>query len=190
LKSSPRARDLVGKRVIVLGGGNTSIDAVTQTKRLGAEQVTLVYRRGREQMRAYAHEVALAQRDGVRFVYWAQPEALLGENGRVRRLRCRRTAPAGSSRCTTTGETFELEADLVLRATGQGTHAQLLSSINGLRLSSEGHVIVDEQGKTSHPKTWAGGDCANGGKEVVNAVAEGKRAAEDIYRTLRNGVSG
>jgi glutamate synthase (NADPH/NADH) small chain len=172
---------LAGQRVVVIGGGNTAIDGVTQAARLGAQRVTLVYRRGREQMKAYDHEVELARLDGAELVFFARPVAVLGEQ-RVTGLRCQRTRLKGGKLEPVEGETFELAADLVLRATGQGRHG-LLAEIDGLKLD-RGVVVVDDHGRTSHEKIWAGGDCANGGKEVVNAVAEGRRAALSIHATL------
>ncbi|MCC6749054.1 MAG: NAD(P)-dependent oxidoreductase [Deltaproteobacteria bacterium] len=188
LKTRPKAEvSLAGRRVAVLGGGNTAIDGVTQASRLGAAKVYLVYRRGPAQMPAYAHEVELARLDGVELVFCAQPVAVLGET-RVEGLRCQRTrVNASGSAEPIPGETFELPVELVLRATGQEKRRAFWSAIPSLSLDARGCVAVDAEGRTSHPQVWAGGDCANGGKEVVNAVAEGKRAARSIHRVLEEG---
>ncbi len=185
LKTWPRAdMSLAGRRVAVIGGGNTAIDAAIQSARLGADEVHLVYRRGRAQMRAYDHEVARAQRDGVRFVFWSAPVAVVG-NGVVTGLRCRRTEPAPDGEVALTdGWDFDLEVDRVFRATGQGKRRDFFGLIPGLDLDEAGRVVVDEEFRTTHPKVWAGGDCVNGGKEVVNAVAHGKEAARSIDAAL------
>jgi len=173
---------LSGKRVAVIGGGNTAIDGVTQSARLGADKVSLIYRRGRDEMPAYEHEIELAVRDGVELVLQAQPVAVEGTTT-VTGLRCVRTrlgAPGADGRRafeTIPGSEFTLPVDLVLRASGQEKRVAFLSTIPGLALDRGGRVVVDADGATGHPKVFAGGDCVSGGKEVVNAVAEGKRAA-------------
>ena len=191
LKTTPKAEvALTGQRVAVLGGGNTAIDGVTQASRLGAEKVYLVYRRGQAEMPAYPHEVELAKLDGVEFVFMAQPVAIEGEAGRVKALRCQRTrlteADADGRRTfeIIPNSDFSIPVDRVFRATGQQKHRAFLASIPDLKLDRSSCVIIDEYGKTSHPKIWSGGDCTNGGKEVVNAVADGKRAARHIHETL------
>jgi dihydropyrimidine dehydrogenase (NAD+) subunit PreT len=177
-----RANVKVGRRVAVIGGGNTSIDVVTQAQRLGAEEVTLVYRRGPEEMPAYAHEVQLARESGCRFQYLAQPVRILGR-GRVEKLelqRMRLGAPDPSGRRKPEpqgGENLLLDVDMVVASTGQQPRSELLESLPGVKLE-RGRVLVDERTmQTSNPRYFAGGDCVSGGQEVVNAVAEGKRAA-------------
>ncbi len=177
------------KHVLVVGGGNTAIDAARLAVRLGAESVTVVYRRGADHMPAYHHEVAEARLEGVEFEHWAAPAEVLGDQ-RVEALRCRRTEPGemgddGRPAVVTTAETVELGADIVIRSTGQAPRASLFELIPGLETDRGGRVVVDAGYHTSHPKVWAGGDCVNGGKEVVNAVAEGKAAAIDIDAVLR-----
>ncbi len=183
LKTQPKeALSLSGKRVAVIGGGNTAIDGVTQSVRLGADKVSLVYRRGRDEMPAYEHEIDLAVRDGVELVLQAQPVAIEGTTA-VTGLRCIRTrlgAPGADGRRafeTIPGSEFTLPVDLVLRASGQEKRVAFLSTLPGLALDRAGRVLVDADGATGNPKVFAGGDCISGGKEVVNAVAEGKRAA-------------
>lgn len=191
LKTRPRVETgLEGERVAVIGGGNTAIDACTQSSRLGADKVYLVYRRGREHMRAYDHEIAKARSDGVEFVYWAVPVAVHG-GSHVSTLTCRRTelgerGPDGRARVEPVdGTDFGLDVSRVLRATGQATYRSFYESIPGIQLDSGGRVVVDDGYHTGHARIWAGGDCVNGGKEVVNAVEHGKQAARDIDATLR-----
>ncbi len=184
LKARPRSEvSLVGERVAVIGGGNTAIDAVTQSARLGADKVYLVYRRGREQMRAYDHEVAKATADGVEFVFWAVPIEIEGDD-RVQALRCRRTTMKDGELSTIDGDDFTLDVTRVFRATGQAKQTGFLAGVPGLELDDRGRVVVDEVFRTTNPKVWAGGDCVNGGKEVVNAVAHGKQAAIAIDAAL------
>jgi len=186
LKSGPRAEmSFEGERVAVIGGGNTAIDAVTQSARLGADKVYLVYRRGREQMRAYDHEIEKAKGDGAEIILWAAPVAISGTDA-VTGLTCRRTELVDGRVELIDGTDFELDVTRVFRATGQEKRRSFLSEIPQLDLDSGGRVAVDESFHTGNPKVWAGGDCVNGGKEVVNAVAHGKQAAIDIDTTLRS----
>jgi glutamate synthase (NADPH/NADH) small chain len=173
VKLKPRAEVRVGRRVAVVGAGNTAIDAVTQAKRLGSERVVMVYRRTQREMSAYHYEFEIAKGDQVEFLWQAQPARIEG-NGRVERLTCRRT---------TTGEEVALEVDMVIKAIGQEKRAEWLRAVPGLELDAAGRVAVDAATcRTSVPKLYAGGDCINGGKEAVNAVADGKRAARAAYR--------
>ncbi len=185
LKTQPKESvSLKGKSVAVLGGGNTAIDAVTQSCRLDADKVYLVYRRTRDKMGAYTHEQELALHDGGVFVLEKQPVEIKGD-GKVEALVCAQTR-SENGKLIITDELSTLKVDLVLRATGQSKHTSFLSEV-GIKLSDWNTPIVDENGKTSHEKIWSGGDCVSGGQEVVNAVAEGKRAAEDIHNTLMKG---
>jgi dihydropyrimidine dehydrogenase (NAD+) subunit PreT len=186
-----RAAASIGRRVVVIGGGNTAIDAVTQSARLGATEVTLVYRRGPEDMTAYAHEVELAKHDGVRFLFQAQPVEVIGA-GRVEGLKVVMMAPDGrpdgSGRrafVPVPGSETVLPADTVIKATGQTPRERLLAAIPGLVVDRGRPVHDPLTMQTGNPRYFTGGDCANGGKEVVNAVAEGKRAARGIDRWLQ-----
>lgn len=181
----------LGRRVVVIGGGNTAIDAATQSVRLGAEEVTLVYRRGPEEMTAYAHEIALARRDGVRFAFRLAPVAVVGD-ARVEGLRVVRLEPEGRTDASgrrlyalVPGSETVLPADTVIKATGQAARDELLAAIPGLVLDGSRPVHDPLTMQTSNPRYFTGGDAANGGKEVVNAVAEGKRGARGIDRVLR-----
>jgi glutamate synthase (NADPH/NADH) small chain len=167
---------------IVLGGGNTAIDAARELALLGVPKVLLVYRRGPEQIPAYAHERDHALHEGVRFVWHAHPLEFVG-NGRLRAVRLARLNEA----LNPVGEPFETPVDLAAIAVGQARPMDLLARIPGLD-AQRGRVLVDpETGQTSNPRYWAGGDLANGGAEVVNAAAEGKRAAHGIDAWLRTG---
>ncbi len=181
-REAARART-VGKRVIVLGGGNTAIDAVTQSARLGAREVWLAYRRGQAEMPAYQHEQALARGDGARFLFNAAPVGIRAEDGALA-LTFQRTLLSGEGReakLVLTDDRFTVACDLVLRATGQSAQMDLLSSLPGVKLEKN-RPVVDADGRTTNPRYFAGGDCISGGQEVVNAVAEGKRAAGAIHR--------
>lgn len=169
----------VGRRVVVIGGGMTAVDAAVQSKKLGAEQVSIVYRRGRERMGASGYEQELAAGEGVRIITDAVPVAVRG-NGRVDAVEFAYTAE-GAGGLQPTGETFALAADQVLTAIGQ----TLGGGAEGLQIAG-GKIAVDGAGRTSLPGVWAGGDCASGGDDLtVTAVAEGRDAAIDIDAALR-----
>ncbi len=186
LKTHPKEEvALSGKKVAVIGGGNTAIDAVTQSARLGAERVYLVYRRGPQQMGAYKHEQELARKDGGVFVYHSQPVEILGRGNKVAGLKCIRTEHRKGKLQTVEDSEFVLHVDYVLRATGQSKLTDLFEEFPGLAIEDWGTVIADIDGRTSLKDVWAGGDCVSGGQEVVNAVAEGKRAARSIHKTLQ-----
>jgi dihydropyrimidine dehydrogenase (NAD+) subunit PreT len=175
----------IGRRVVVIGGGNTAIDAATQSRRLGAEDVTIVYRRGPGEMSATHHEQDWAQTNGVRIRHWATPHRLLGNAGHVAGVEFMRTRPDPTGRAMPTGETFVLEADMVLKAVGQVFVADPLSSAGGLSLAVEdGRIAVDAGRCTSLPGVYAGGDCVAGVDLTVVAVNDGKLAAESIHRQL------
>ncbi len=177
-----------GHDVVILGGGNTAIDAARLATRLGAQRVTLVYRRGATHMPAYRHEVEEALAEGVEFAYWLAPRSIEGD-GAVTALHAERTAPGepdadGRPAVVATGATVDVPCDIVIVATGQAPRSPFLSDVAGLDLDRSGTVVVDADSRTSRPAVWAGGDCVNGGKEVVNAVAEGMAAARSIDSVL------
>lgn len=177
--------DVAGKKVAVIGGGNTAVDAVTQSALSGADRVYLVYRRGRAQMRGYPHDVERALQYGVEFVHWSAPVRIEGD-GSVERLVLTRTELDPDQRVKPiAGTEYSLPVDVVLRATGQAKRVGFLSTLDGVALDADGRVAVDEDHRTGNPKVWAGGDCVNGGKEVVNAVQHGKIAAHSIDEELR-----
>jgi glutamate synthase (NADPH/NADH) small chain len=192
LRSKPLHETKVGPKVIVVGAGNTAIDAATEAARLGAEEVTIVYRRGREEMPAYEFEYELALKDRVRFRWLTQPVEVLG-NGKVSGLRCQQMQlgePDASGRgrpVPVDGAFFDIEVDTIIKATGQEKQS-LLGEIQGLTLN-KGLVVVDQEFRTSNPRYFAGGDCINGGKEVVNAVFHGKKAAQAIAKMIKDKVT-
>ncbi len=164
----------IGRDVVVIGGGMTAIDAAVQAKLLGALNVTLVYRRGRDRMNASRFEQDLAASKGVRIITNASPIALHG-NGAVREIEFEYT----NDDLTPTGQTFRLAADQVFKAIGQTLTGDTLPDLDGRK------IAVSGSGRTSVPGVWAGGDCAAGGDDLtVTAVAEGRDAAEDIHRSL------
>jgi len=165
------------RHAAVVGGGNTSIDVVRELRKLGVPQVTLCYRRGEKDMPAYDHESAYARKEGGAFLFHVAPAEVLSDaNGRVRGLRLARVG----ADLKPTGEDVTLDCQLVAAAIGQEKLEELLAGVPGLTLD-RGRVVVDMHGQTSNPRFFAGGDCANGGKEVVDAAAEGKLAARGIH---------
>jgi glutamate synthase (NADPH/NADH) small chain len=176
----------VGRRVVCIGAGNTAIDVVTAAKRLGAEIVHLIYRRGEQDMPAFRYEYDLAKLDGVLFHWHTQPVRILGDAGKVGAIECVRTQferAAGASRgelVNIPGSEFTLDVDMVVRAIGQKPVTEFLRTVSGITLGENGTVAVDEHHQTGNAKYFAGGDCVNGGKEVVDAVAEGMAAARGI----------
>jgi dihydropyrimidine dehydrogenase (NAD+) subunit PreT len=186
-KTKSRARLAVGRQVAVLGGGNTALDAAIAAKRLGAEDVTVYYRRTAAEMPAYPSKQSLAKEEGVTFHWLAAPQQVLGSE-RVEKLVLSRMClgePDESGRrrpIPIPGSEFAVPADMVIVALGQTMNPALPKKF-GVQMAN-GLIQVDDSGRTSNPKVFAGGDCANGGREVVFAVAEGKRAAQGIARLL------
>jgi dihydropyrimidine dehydrogenase (NAD+) subunit PreT len=171
----------VSGRVAVIGGGNTAIDAANAARRLGAEEVHLFYRRTEREMPAFAFEYDRSKVEGVNFHWLAQPLEIMGRDGCVSGVRfsdMQLVAADSSGRrsVTATGSTFDYACDMVIPALGQSRLTALLGD-RGIETKA-GTVVVDRPtGRTSNPKYYAGGDCVNGGREVVDAVADGKRAA-------------
>ena len=170
----------VGRNVVVIGGGMTAVDAAVQSKLLGALNVTIAYRRGRDAMGASRYEQDLAASHGVQLLFNVQPVAVHG-NGAAVEIELEYTTDDGTG-LRGTGETIRLPADQVFRAIGQ-----TLTTDCGLALDGR-KIKVDAAGRTSHPKVWAGGDCTPGDDLTVVAVAEGRDAAENIHKTLTGGA--
>ena len=167
----------VGRRVVVIGGGMTAVDAGVQAKKLGAEEVTIVYRRGRDRMGASGYEQELAAHAGVRILCDAMPVRVTGDSA-VREVEFA-YCEDGPDGLHETGERFALNADLVLTAIGQR-----LDDTEGLEIVHH-KIRVTGPGRTGVPGIWAGGDCASGGDDLtVTAVAEGRDAAMDIHASL------
>ena len=176
----------VGARVAVIGCGNTAIDAVTQAKRLGAKQAVIIYRRGEDDMPAYEYEYELAKADACGFFFHtAVVEVLGGKEVTGLRLAKTKTDKNGKTEIVK-GTEFEEPFDMVIKATGQEKQATLWRKLlPKLKFDAKGRIEVKKDtNQTSIPKVFAGGDAVNGGREVVNAVAEGKKAALAIHAML------
>jgi len=174
----------VGRRVVVVGGGMTAIDIASQSKRLGAEDVTLVYRRGPDRMGASQYERELAQTDGVRIKFNARPARLVAENGQLTAIEFEYTREE-NGRLAGTGETFALPADTVFKAIGQTFLPEALDGAAQVIELEGGRIKVDAERRTALAGVWAGGDCVAGGEDLtVVAVEDGKIAAESINRAL------
>ncbi len=177
-----QAKDLakvaVGRDVIVIGGGNTAVDIAVQMKRLGAEFVTLVYRRGTAEMGATGHEQEIAQNNGVLLKTWAMPKEIRGTAAGVTEMEFEYTELNSAGKLVGTGKTFVLKADQVFKAIGQK-----LVPPAGLALES-GKLKVDENFQTTLPGVYAGGDCVAIGEDLtVTSVQHGKLAARAIFRS-------
>ncbi|ODT15975.1 MAG: dihydropyrimidine dehydrogenase [Kaistia sp. SCN 65-12] len=174
----------VGARVVVVGGGMTAIDVAVQSKRLGAKEVTVVYRRGQAKMGASEYEQDLAQTDGVLIRHNAKPSRLVTEAGRVTGIEFEETREEGG-RLVGTGAVFQLPADTVFKAIGQTfVPAALNGSAETIALEN-GKIRVDDERRTTLSGVWAGGDCAATGEDLtVAAVADGRIAAESIHLAL------
>ena len=177
----------VGNKVAVIGMGMTAIDAATQAKRLGANDVTMVYRRTEKEKPCTQAELNIAMLDGCEITWLAAPKEVTGEEGKVKQLHCNvmklGEADADGRRSPVdTGETFTLEVDMVIKAAGQMPFEELVKN-HGIENRS-GKIMVNENGATNIRGVFAGGDCVNGGKEVVDAVQAGKDGAKGILRYL------
>jgi glutamate synthase (NADPH/NADH) small chain len=177
----------VGERVVVIGAGNTAVDVATEAHRLGAAHVTIAYRRTRDAMPAYTYEYDIALGDGIEFEWLAAPTEFVQESGRLTAVRFARQRIDGEGRTSTlsaTGETFEVECDMAIKALGQLPREDFLASIDGLTLD-RGRVVIDEAtGATSIAGLYAGGDCTSLGGEIVDAVRAGKIAAKAMCAEL------
>jgi dihydropyrimidine dehydrogenase (NAD+) subunit PreT len=179
----------VGREVVVIGAGNTAIDCATIAKRLGADRVTMVYRRSENEMTAYPHEYDFIKREGVGFYFLAQPVRVYLENGQVRALECARVSLGGKdasgrpSPQPVPGSEFRIAADQIIKAIGQQKPS--LAEKLGLK-TTKGFIAVDLHFETSVPGIYAGGDCirARGAASTVMAVQDGKLAAQTIHERL------
>jgi glutamate synthase (NADPH/NADH) small chain len=184
----------VGDKVAVIGMGMTAIDAATQARRLGASEVTLVYRRTEAEMPCTGTELDIAKLDGCRVLWLTAPKAVVGDNGRLTHLVCSRMRlgeadSSGRRSPVDTGETITLEVDMVIKAAGQVPFADLVAT-SGL-WHDKGRIVTAADGSVAgsgsgsadgKAPVFAGGDCVNGGKEVVDAVQAGKDAAAAILK--------
>ena len=187
LRSKAYADIPVGDKVAVIGMGMTAIDAATQAKRLGAKEVTLVYRRTEAEKPCTDVELDIARHDGCAIMWLAAPKGVVGEEGKVKALICevmQLGEPDASGRRTpvSTGETITLEVDMVIKAAGQVPFEAL---VNEYELDNkDGKLVINQSSSTNIPGVFAGGDCVNGGKEVVDAVQAGKEGASAVLQFL------
>jgi dihydropyrimidine dehydrogenase (NAD+) subunit PreT len=188
--SKPYSDCEVGRRVLVIGAGNTAIDVATAATRLGADEVTIAYRRGEAAMPAFAYEYGMAKADGVRFEWFAQPvKVVAGTDKRAAGVQFVRTklddpASRNAKLVTIPGSEFVLPADMVVKALGQEPLLDLLRALPGLTVDGGKLAINRTTGATGVTKLFAGGDCVRGGGEIVDAVQDGKVAAAGIHTTL------
>jgi dihydropyrimidine dehydrogenase (NAD+) subunit PreT len=164
----------VGRRVAVVGAGNTAIDAANAARRLGAEKVLMLYRRTDHQMPAFTFEYAHSKQEGVEFRWLVKPVRIIAHKGHAAGIELVRVTPDLEP---IANSNFIVACDMVIPAIGQTRPLELLSGVEGIR-TSDGLIVVDRaSGRTGNPRFYAGGDIVNGGREVVDAVADGKRAA-------------
>ncbi len=193
--TKPYSKCAIGETVIVIGGGNTAIDAARAALRLGATSVTMAYRRDMDSMPAFTHEVDDAVAEGINIEWNAMPLKMVGKSGRVTGVNFVRTKLDGKGRKAklkaVRGSEFTIEADMVIKALGQEPLLDLLEAIPKLKLSPNGRIVIDPKtSATSVSKLFAGGDAVFGAKEeVVNAVQSGKVAAAGIHAHLCQQVS-
>jgi glutamate synthase (NADPH/NADH) small chain len=178
------AAGVKGKRVVVIGGGNTAIDVARECALLGADDVAMVYRRGADEMSGYHHELDAGRREGVRFVTHAQPIAFVRDSAGalrgVRVVKMKDGKPTGVER--------EIPCDVAALAIGQSKLRAIADELPGVALDAHGCIVADAKtGATGNPKVYSGGDCVNGGKEVVNAVADGRNAARFVHALFAAG---
>ncbi len=186
IHTDPLHKIPVGRRVAVIGCGNTAIDAVTQSKRLGAERAFIVYRRDEPDMSAYGFEYEHAKHDGAQFLFKAAPVEVMATDGHVSGLKLVLTHVVNGKAEPVMGSEWVEPCDLVLKAVGQEKQVKMLRALFPELVINDRGVIAHDPltGQTNVPHVFVGGDCGNGGREVVNAVGEGKKAAHGIHLFL------
>ncbi|MDB5216985.1 MAG: Pyridine nucleotide-disulfide oxidoreductase associated with reductive pyrimidine catabolism [Myxococcaceae bacterium] len=174
--------EIAGKNIVIVGGGNTAIDVARECAQLGALHVAMLYRRGTEHMSGYAHEMAGARVEGVRLVTNVQPVAFVREgDASTGKLVALRVAKTDENAKPIAGTEHDIPCDMVALAIGQSKLRDVAKQLPGVELDKRGCVACDpKNGQTGNAKVFAGGDCINGGKEVVNAVADGRNAARTL----------
>jgi glutamate synthase (NADPH/NADH) small chain len=187
LRNNEYSKIAVGDKVAVIGMGMTAIDAATQAKRLGASEVHLIYRRTQDEMPCTEKELNIAKLDGCNIIWLAAPKEVLGDGENVNQLVCdvmKLGEPDASGRRSSiaTGETFTLDVDMVIKAAGQMPFSELVNTEN--LQNSNGKIAVQGKSKASLNNVFAGGDCVNGGREVVDAVQAGKDGAAAILKVI------
>ena len=171
------------KNVAVIGGGNTALDAVREALGLGIDSVTMVYRGNESRMTGYKHEWAAAKVENASVAWKTQPTGFVGSDGKVTGVSC---VLLNDDKKPIAGSEHVIQADLVLLAIGQSKLGDIVSGLDGIEVEW-GRILTADDGATGRSGVWAGGDAANGGKEVVNGVAEGRDAAISIHRFLSQG---
>src|SRR6201993_86570 len=187
LRTNDYSKISVGDKVAVIGMGMTAIDAATQSKRLGAKEVTMIYRRTENEKPCTDVELDLAKLDGCSFIWLAAPKEIVGENGKAKKLVCTKMKlgePDASGRRAPvdTGETFTIDVDMVIKAAGQIPFEELVAKSDVK--NNGGKISINKSAETNLKGVFAGGDAVNGGKEVVDAVQAGKEAASGILTYL------
>lgn len=187
LRTNDYSKIAVGDNVAVIGMGMTAIDAATQAKRLGAKEVTLIYRRTENEKPCTQVELDLAKLDGCSFIWLASPKEIIGENGKVKKLVCNKMTlgepdATGRRGPVDIGETFTIDVDMVIKAAGQIPFEKIISTAS--LQNKAGKIIIDKNTATNLKGVFAGGDAVNGGKEVVDAVQAGKMGAKGILEYL------
>lgn len=179
-----KAKIAIGRKVVVIGGGMTAVDCAVQAKLLGAEEVTICYRRGQEHMNASMFEQDLAASKGVNIRHWLQPLKVKTNKGKVVGIQLEYTEMQ-KGKLVGTGNKLKLEADQIFSAIGQKLAMNDLAMFGKTIALEGGRIKTDTEGKTSRKGVWAGGDCTNRGEDLtVTAVAQGRDAAMSIHRSL------
>ncbi len=173
----------VPDKVVVIGGGNTAMDAASESARMGARKTVLVYRNSKERMGAYGFEYDLAISSGVDSLFNATPTEIIG-NKQVEGVKFQKTESVDGQLKTIAGSEFIIACDMVIKATGQAKQGHLYDLIEGLGIDNKTRIETNDAFQTSNPKYFAGGDAINGGAEVVNAAYDGKMAAQGIHNWL------
>ncbi|RKE95150.1 FAD-dependent oxidoreductase [Ichthyenterobacterium magnum] len=173
----------VPAKVVVIGGGNTAMDAASEAARMGARKTVLAYRNSKDKMGAYGFEYDLAISAGVDSLFNVTPLAITG-NGKVEGVKFAKTEVIDGKLQTNMNNTFIVRCDMVIKATGQAKQGYFYDMIDGLDIDNKTRIKINEEFQTSNPKYFAGGDAINGGAEVVNAAYDGKMAAQGIHNWL------
>ena len=179
----------VGRRAVVVGAGNTAIDAARAARRLGAESVQILYRRDKENIAAFSFEYDQAREEGVEFRWWTQPVAvhLSSDRSAIASIECATVRQAHDGNLQrVAGSEIRIACDSLIPAIGQSPLLSFLENCRGVKLENGRVHINRATGQTANPQYFAGGDCVNGGREVVDAVADGKRSAQAISRLLES----
>ena len=188
LRQAKRMSELpVGDKVVVIGGGMTAIDIAVQSKKLGASEVTIGYRRDKASMKASEYEQRYAQINDVKLRYFSSPKTVLSRDGRVTGIEFDITEVDKDGNISITDKTYRLEADVIFKAIGQKFPQDQLGESAGQLAMLNGRIAVDDNRKTSLDNVWAGGDCVAGGEDLtVSAVQDGKLAAQSIHEYLQS----